>query len=90
MIVLPPEVGVQLGLGPRFQVVPFEYKWVALDMTTTEGPEKLYVLTFTDPGGVRGYGFSHDDQEAFSSQALTARTGLVLPTNGKGIIHGNA
>lgn len=88
MIFLPPEIGEALGLGNKFQVVPFEYKWHALDITTTEGPIKVYVLKLDDPGGTRGYAFSHQDQEAFCSLALNARTGLVLPNNGKGNPHG--
>lgn len=79
MIVLPPEVGEQLGLGKLFQVTPFTYELHRLDLDTTEGPMRLQVLKFIDTGGSRGFAFLPEALSAFTSSMVEASSGLIIP-----------
>lgn len=79
MILLPPEVGESLGLGRLFQVTPFNYETHRLDLTTTEGPERMHLVIFSDTGGRRGYAFRSDTFPAFASAMVEANSGLLIP-----------
>lgn len=83
MILLPAEVGESLGLGDRFQAVPFRYSWHRLNLNTTDGEAVLHVLRFADPGGAHGYVFDQGTLDGFASDAVRTRSGLIIPTNGK-------
>lgn len=79
MIVLPPEVGEQSGLGKHFQLAPMTWTWQRLDLTTTDGPMRIDVLVFETVNGRQAYGLVGEDAKAFAASTVQATSGLVLP-----------
>lgn len=83
MIVLPPEVGVGLGLGEMFQAVPFRTTVHRLDLTTSEGAMRLHVVKYETPLGAKGYVYDDAALAVARDQLIEASTGIIIATNNK-------
>lgn len=81
MIILPPELGESIGLGPMFQVTPFNYEAKRLNLQTTDGAEVLNVVIFGDTGGRRGYAFTSQAFKTFAAKMVESSSGLLIPNN---------